>query len=345
MKRTALSKYQRLEAAGIWRPDRGAQRLDVIVSVGESTLIISDTRERVLAHWSLTAVARENPGVRPAIYHPNGDPDETLEIPADETTMIDAIETLRSAIERQRPHPGRLRMVGFLSSLALFAAIAVFWLPPTARHHALSVVPEVKRTEIAGRILKHLEKMTGPVCEGSGGAAALAALAERLPFGAAHPRLLVVRTGVSDVLLLPGGIGMINASLVEDFEEPDVVAGFIIAAYLRAQAKDPLDHLLERGGLSASLRLLTTGNLSDEVLKRHAEDVLKDPTESPDAETLLAGFRRWKVRSTPYAYARDKTGESTLELIEADPFSGTSEQPAPVLNDSDWLRLQAICGG
>jgi hypothetical protein len=48
------------------------------------------------------------------------------------------------------------------------------------------------------------------------------------------------------------------------------------------------------------------------------------------------------LRTTPYAYAVDITGETTLQLIEADPMSG--KETRPVLSDADWLRLQGICG-
>jgi len=124
MKQTALSKYQRLEASGLWRADPEAQRIDVIVSVGEATLTITDLRERVLTHWSLAAIARANPGQRPAVYHPDGDPGETLELTTDEVEMIAAIEKLRSAIARQRPRPGRLRLFGVLVSLS---AVLAWW--------------------------------------------------------------------------------------------------------------------------------------------------------------------------------------------------------------------------
>jgi hypothetical protein len=49
------------------------------------------------------------------------------------------------------------------------------------------------------------------------------------------------------------------------------------------------------------------------------------------------------VRSTPYAYALDITGETTLPLIEGDPMADRAT--APLLPDSTWLRLQNICGG
>ncbi|MAU51650.1 MAG: hypothetical protein CMN17_04580 [Roseovarius sp.] len=344
MARTALRKYQRLEAAGLWRAGPEAQRIDVIVSVGEATLTITDTRERVKAHWSLAAMARANPGTLPAIYHPDGDPGETLELSADEAEMIAAIETLRTAIDRQRPHPGRLRFWGVLACLILVALLAWLWLPGAARDHALRVVPQVKRAEIGQALLTHVERVTGPPCRATGGTAALTALARRLSPGAGDARLLVVRSGVQDALRLPGGTVLIRADLVEDHDTADVVAGYVIAAHLRAEARDPLDRLLAEAGLWEVMRLLGTGRLSDAALAAYAETLLKtDPAPLPDA-VLLEGFARLQVPATPYAYARDITGETVLGLIEADPFPrGTT--PPPVLSDPDWLRLQGICGG
>jgi hypothetical protein len=344
MKKTALTRYQRLEAAGLWRANPDAQRVDVIVSVGEATLTITDLRERVLAHWSIAAVARANAGQSPAIYHPDGDPGETLELTEDEAEMIAAIETLRGAVARQRPRPGRLRLVGMLASAAAVAALVLFWLPGAARDHALTVVPMVKRVEIGQALLGHLQRVTGPACEGPGGATALAQLARRLPPRRGVARFLMVRGGIEGALRVPGGVVLINADLVEDHSEPDVVAGHIIAAHLRAEAHDPLSRILEEGGLSASLRLLATGILPDDLLRAHAELLMTAPPEPVAPEAMLAGFAHWQVRARPYAYAEDITGESTVALIEADPFAGTAPPP-PLLSDSDWLRLQEICGG
>jgi len=86
---TVLEQYQRLEAEGVWRPDPEAQRRDVIVSIGEATLTLSDAGERVLTHWSLPALSRVNPGVRPAIYSPGADAPDTLEI--SDGNMIEAL--------------------------------------------------------------------------------------------------------------------------------------------------------------------------------------------------------------------------------------------------------------
>ncbi len=340
---TALSKYQRLEAPGLWRASPEAQRADVIASIGDEMLVISDIHDRVLAHWSLPAVARANPGKHPAIYHPDGDAGETLELAQSEAEMITAIEKLRTAIERRRPHPGRLRLVMFLASMALVLALLLLWLPGAARNHAVLVVPEVKKQEIGRALLVQLQHITGPACIGNGGAAVLADLARRLPAPEGPGQLIIVRDGVKSTIHLPGGIIVINHTLVEDYDEPDVVAGYIAAERLRARGHDPLADLLDQSGLWSSLRLLATGRLSDKRLQSYAQYLLSnEPTLLRD-ENLLEAFRDLSLRSTPYAYALDITGETTLGLIEADPFA--THVPAPVLKDADWLRLQSICGG
>ncbi|MCW9042641.1 MAG: hypothetical protein OQK05_04790 [Pseudopelagicola sp.] len=342
MTKTALTKFERLEASGLWRPDPEAQRRDVIVSIGEATLTISDLQDRPLAHWSLPAVARLNKGKRPAIYAPDGDPSgdpgETLELDESEAHMIDAIESLRAAIDRGRPRPGRLRLVTLSVSFASVAALALFWLPGALLDHTLGVVPKVKRVEIGRTLETELTRLTGRPCRGVLASPALARLATRLDV----PRLVVLRGGVQQSLHLPGGTILLNRAIVEDFEEPDIAAGYILAAKADAAQYDPLRALLESHGPLTTLRLLTTGTLPEATLRAHAEEmVLRAPT-SPDPERLLGLFRDYDVKSTPYAYALDPSGESTLPLIEADPYETS---PRPVLSDGDWVALQGICGG
>ena len=133
-----------------------------------------------------------------------------------------------------------------------------------------------------------------------------------------------------------------NGDLIEDPEDPEVPAGYILTERLRSQSQDPLEKMLIQTGLWSSLRLLTTGEMSTDDLDRYSEHLLAQPAAPLPVETMLSAFAAAELRSTPYAYSVDITGESTLPLIEADPMSGRS--PRPVLSDADWLRLQGICG-
>lgn len=336
---TALKKYARLEASALWRATPEDQRREVIVSIGDATLMISDMRDRAITHWSLAAVQRANPGVRPAIFHPEGDPGETLELAQDEKQMIDAIEKLRRAVERRRPRAGRLRWLGMTLSLGAVALLGLFWLPGALTAHVVSVLPAVKRVEIGLFLLSRIERMTGPACETPQGMRALQTLRARLGSGPIH----ILPGAIDTSLTLPGSIILLDRALVEDFEAPDVAAGYVLAEKTLAAQSDPLEALLAEMGIMASFQLLTTGQLKSEMLDRYAEILLVRPRAQPDDAALLAAFDARSVSSAPYAYSLDVTGESVLPLIEADPMAG--RDTVVLLSDPDWLRLQNICGG
>ncbi|MEP4198597.1 MAG: hypothetical protein ABJL99_23490 [Aliishimia sp.] len=335
---TALKKYDRIEASGLWRPTADSQRRDVVATLGDATLTIKATNDQALAHWSLAAIERANPGKTPARFHPDGDPGEELELGAEEVDMVDAIETLRRAIDRARPRPGRVRWVGMSLSTAAVVYASVFWLPGALIDHTLRVVPNVARAEIGQSLFNRIQRVTGPACGTTANNSSLSHLGTRLK----TPHLAVMRGGIKDALHLPGGQILLARQLVEDHEEPDVIAGYILTEVAIAGLHDPLRDVLEYSGTYATFRLLTTGRLDADTLDEYGEHVLTAPRHELPQSALLTSFEAAGVRSTPFAYAQDITGETVLNFIEADPMR---DKPiSPLLDDADWLRLQDICG-
>ena len=101
---TALTQFQRLEATGVWRPNSSERLRDVIVSFGDATLILSDPRtDTPLAHWSLPAVTRLNPGDHPARYAPGEMDVEWLEV--EDELMISAIDKVHRCLLYTSPSP------------------------------------------------------------------------------------------------------------------------------------------------------------------------------------------------------------------------------------------------
>ena len=336
---TALKDFDRLESTGVWQSSPEAQRRNVILAVGNATLTISDHQETAIAHWSLPAIERVNPGDRPAIYRPGPDADDILEI--DDETMIKAIAKVQSAIERRRPHPGRLRLAVVAGSVALFSSLAIFWLPGAMINYTASVVPDTKRIEIGESLLANIRRVSGKPCNEVLGVQALQRLQTRL-FGDAAPNIAILSGGVKTAQHLPGNIILLNRSLVEDHEEVDVVAGYLLVEQSRMQKRDPLVQLLQNAGFSASFRLLTTGNIPEVDLGAYAEMLLVTAPETVAQKTILEQFSKANIRTSPYAYALDISGETTIDLIESDTIEG--QQFAPILDDSDWVGLQGICG-
>ena len=336
---TALDDFQRLECPAIWSGATDAQRRDVVVSIGKATLTIYDLQDNPVAHWSLPAIERINPGEEPAKYRPGPDALEALEITDD--TMVQAIAKVQSAVRKRQPHPGRLRLGLISGSVAVIAALTVFWLPSAMVRYTASVLPAPKRIEIGEQLLTKIRRVSGKPCDSTLGLQSLRRMQTRL-FGETTGQIVVLSGGVQEAQHLPGQIILLNRSLVEDPEEVDVATGYAIAESIRAGKRDPMVSLLDEVGLVASFKLLTTGNIPDIALEKYAETLLiKKPDRISDSD-LLAEFQKRDIPSSPYAFSVDVSGETTLGLIEADPAIGQNTNP--ILDDADWVSLQGICG-
>ena len=336
---TALEGYKRLESLGLWREQAEDQRREVIVSLGEATLVMSSASGAALGHWSLPAVERLNPGKRPALYAPARDSVEELEIA--DTEMVDAIERIRTAIAKARPRPGRLRLVLGLTSVVVAGLAGVFWLPDALTRQTVSLLPEAKRVEIGQQLLTQMTNIAGRPCLGRGGRTALLRLSVRT-FGTDEaPQLVLFPATIPDTISLPGNIIAASAALAEDFETPEVMAGYLLAEATRRAAQDPLETFLSDAGLGVTFRLLTTGEIAEEAIHAHAARLLSRDTAMVETGALLERFEAAEISSQPYAFARDVSGESVLGLIEADPMRGGAGPV--VLNDADWVSLQEIC--
>lgn len=303
--------------------------------MGKATLIIATPAEVVRTHWSLPAIVRLNPGKRPAVYAPGAQAEERLEI--DDTTMVEAIEKLRVSIERRRPHPGRLRLWITVSMAALMLTLAVFWLPGALIRQTVSLLPAASREAIGSQLLQEIGRLSGPICTSPRGSAALTRLARRT-LGETAPRVAILPSAIADTLSLPGGIIVADASLVEDHDTPEVLAGFLLAEATRRAETDPMLRLLSEAGLGVTLRLLTTGQIDSAPLETHALTLLSAETAPAPETAVIARFAVAGISTDPYARA-----SGTSLALAAGPAQ-SDQGSTPLISDADWISLQDICG-
>ncbi|NAZ36445.1 hypothetical protein [Rubellimicrobium sp. CFH 75288] len=331
---TALTRYARLETTGLWRAEDETEPREVTVSLGHATLVLTDVTGEPVAHWSLPAVTRLNPGAVPARFGPDETGSESVEIEDD--LMVSAIETVRRAV-RRRQGGGRLRRGIAAGVAACLAGLLVLWLPGAVHRQALAVVPSSKRSEIGATLLGHLGRDLGTACRSALGVEALRRLHARLFGDRAAGQIVVLPRGPAVPLVLPGGLVILSRETVERAAEPAVLAGHVLAALAARRGVDPLDLLLQEAGVMAAARLLVTGDLPPRATEAHAQRLLTDPPRPPAPEALVPALATLGIPAGPYLRDADPARPLPATLPDAG--------EAPLITDAEWVSLQAICDG
>jgi len=337
---TALEKYARLIGSGVWRAGPEEQRRDVVVSLGDSSLVISDSKSgQALSHWSLPAVVRLSRGARPAIYAPLSDGEtETLEL--DDALMIEALETIRAALSPKPPLRWLRR--GMMAGVVALLVAGAMWLPGVLVVRTAAIVPSAGRVQIGREALDGLfeSATTERICADPEGRQALATLRNRVLGG--DWRVVVV-AGVpgAEAAHLPGRLIVLGDALVSRLDSPEALAGWLLAEAQARAVTDPLLDALDFAGTRATLTLLTTGTLPEGALRGYARHRLTRPPALPEAESLGAFLDGLGISPLPYALSLPSGRQALAQALADRPAQPRA--PERLLSDGEWLTLQAIC--
>ena len=276
---TAIHGYDRLEAPGLWRPGWEEPRRDVVVSLGEATLTLTDRDERPLAHWSLPAVRRV--GHDPPLYAPAdaegaGDPDgETLQV--DDAQMNEALDAILASLAPDQAG-GRVRWGAGLAALALALGLALWAGPGLLRSQAASGLAPAERAALGERLVRQMARGAGRPCEDAFGAAALRTLAARA-LGDPPPRVWVLPDGPEGgSASVPGGI-VVSAAAVAAAGAPEELAARLAAE--AARPGDPLAALIAEARIGELARMMVAPDVPDAVIRRHAATLLEARAPPP----------------------------------------------------------------
>lgn len=341
---TALDKYRKLEGIGLWSARVEDQRREVVVNFGDATLVISDSRSmQVLSHWSLPAVRRRNPRERPALYSPEGDGAEVLEL--DDDWLIDALEEVQAALAPPRGLRDRLGRTSYavIAVLLLVGIAALF--PPALERHTATVLPWTTRYEIGTALVEHLQADGAQRCSATQGGAALEALQRQV---LDQPATVQVMRDLPSarVARFPGGIFVIDARLLDAAESAEALAGALLLAEARSRVGDPVVPVLGHMGLFKTFGLLTSGAVPKEALAGYPEDFLRSAAPVPDVAALLARFEMLGLSARAFADNAEPLDPAAGPVLPAlrtgDPMAGEAPSRA-LLSDGQWVSLQNIC--
>ncbi|MGB0497563.1 MAG: hypothetical protein ACPGID_04430 [Rubricella sp.] len=331
---TALDRYDRLEASGLWHRPEGAR--EVLVTFGEARLTLSTFEEEPLAQWSIAALAERESDGSTARFSPDPDFAEWLDL-----SDPDMIAALRAVIAPPRRRPWRALANIAYGALAVAALTALAWPRIETLLHG-----EVTPAEIAAfgtRIMETNEAMA--ICTAED-VPAVALLEERIELAEGTLIFATYPTERTQVIRLPDGRLVIDERILGQAPDADGLAGLIVdldmrhpTELYRARAVDRLtDPIFGLGGFMADEPGFESWERVD---YRERGD---EARITPESEAALAD-RLAELELPTRAFAellvaidQDKRAEAiaALDRIGADAYP-------PALLDVEWLRLRAQC--
>ncbi|PRY94512.1 hypothetical protein BCF33_0103 [Hasllibacter halocynthiae] len=336
MTRTAIAEYARLEATARWRPAVGAERREVIVSLGESSLVLKDMADRPLAHWSLPAVEAVEEAEDRVLLTPGAG--EMLEI--EDREMVQAIARLRAALNRR---PRRLRLGRWiaLGAAVVMAALLAAAVPERLRDDIRATAAERDGTPSFDALKGELAAQ-GDLCEPPARLRSAWDLAARMGEVRGGEALLVLADGTGDAVLLPDGGAMVPEALLRTMPSAEALAARIEAARVRGGNARPAE-MAERMGPGALLRYWSTSRLPEAVVEAEAARMMEGVARPALAPAALEAAFAARPHLAPI-YAETVPGPDGDALRAA---IGTAlEEPSPAdIDDQTWVALQEMCAG
>ncbi|MEO0999138.1 MAG: hypothetical protein AAFW69_00820 [Pseudomonadota bacterium] len=347
MGRTALEKFERLEAIGHWRERPSAPPVEVVVKLGQSTLTLTTLEEAPLTHWSLAALTELGREGRARVFAPGADAEERLAL-ADHD-MLMALDLIAGDAERARKGGRSGLWFALFLALALLASMLLaptWWGLQIARNLSDAtlgrVAAEVRAEAVAEGAVIYCRATPDPRLE---------AMLRRVdPALAERVTVRLVRDPGDTAAIGPDGYLLLGQDLVRRATSPEELAGFIIFAdavrELRRTRRvgigvsvPPLDLLRMAVGLQP-------GEESRRRLRRHWVEAL--PRELATRAAFPPFYATLTEAGLPHAPAR-----AFLEGLSIRPPRGQARAPDPIgdgpfrpaLPDQDWVALQGACDG
>lgn len=344
--------------AATYSDGRTAARHQVSVTSGPLGLVISGPTIALMT-WPLADV-KVLPGDASAA------PLRITRHSDDEPRLVVADPQFRAALFRQTPaldpRHGRVRRTFMLTagSLAVAAALAAaFWFGlPLVAKPAVDLIPRSAEARLGERIFGALIGKKD-ICGNPDGLGALESLVQRVRAGIVAPPDIVVEVVDSpmvNAVALPGGHIVIFSGLLNKVDGADEVSGVLA---------HEMGHVVHRHGMQALVRhfavtmVVTVFTGNDWGLGSAAQLMLQNAySREAEAEadaTGIAALDRAGLRADGLAafFARLQKEQGDSELLRyfgthppfADRQAATARAASgtPVLSDSEWAALKAIC--
>ena len=244
---TALKQYSRLESTASWQKNQSEEQRRVLISVGKTSLIISNFDDEPITHWSLNSIKLVDYNNGEAVFSPNIGDQEKLFIR--DTEMIASLQLFIETKKRSRR-----KNPLFIVMPAIAFLIIIITLFPLAeiklRQLTLSVISETHEAQIAQNMLQKHLSLSGPVCQSAQSDQILKSLVNLAGTDRVKLKLIIVQNQSYDVIHLPAGLLLLSEEFLRELNGPGKIFTLISEESKTYSNRGPLKKLVSDQSLS-----------------------------------------------------------------------------------------------
>lgn len=213
---TALKKYTRLETIGSWKAHAKAEPIEVIASIGSSSLVLSSFDENPLSHWSLLSIKCLNKTKSSSVFSPDSIGTETLEI--EDQEMIEALLLITS---QKKKSPNKTSQIKFLLVVivAVFMTFISTYIPNNLKSLTNSIISSEQELRIIKPLLSEHTSKVGPICQTEQGQVALKKLLQLSEVNQGILSIKILKNQNTNILHLPSGKILISESFINSLKK------------------------------------------------------------------------------------------------------------------------------
>ncbi len=273
---TALKKYARLESSGLWKESQKASFIEVLITFGKTSLILSDYKDNPLTHWSLTAIKLASRNQDEAIFSTGFEDGESLLIR--DKHMIDALLLFIYKEDKKYKYNTIFSYLVFFGLFTFLAALILYF-PSRTQELAVSIISKQHERQLIEPYLKTHIKTAGGIC---GSAETDRIMRNILNLVEGEQNFLsvsIIRDQKMNALHLPSGLILIS----DEFIKSDTSQGKLISLL-----NSELPEAIKRKPLKTFINQQTTFKLIKFVLGFETQlsiteinDFLRPPLSNP----------------------------------------------------------------
>ena len=240
---TALKKYARLESSGLWKESQNASYIEVLITFGKTSLILSDFKDNPLTHWSLTAIKLESRNQDEAIFSAGFEDGESLLIK--DKHMIDSLLLFIYKEDRKHKSNSILSYFFFFCFLTFLAALILYF-PSKTQELAVSIISKQHERQIIDPYLKTHIKTAGGICRSAETDKIMRDILILIEGEQNFLSVSILRDQKMDVLHLPSGIILLSNEFIKSDASERKLISLLNSELPEAIERQPLKTLINQ---------------------------------------------------------------------------------------------------